>query len=389
MTARNLCRVQSGDIRLGEPLRHSIYDARGTLLLRKGVVVSIPSQIERLLADGVFADEAELAAAGTGRSARAEPPPVLKIPTFLRAEDFCQTLKSLVLQVLRVPEQANLVQKAGDLARNIQAACAENHAPLVAALHVDQDTNPLIIHQVFGAVLCELVARRLEIGEAERVPLICAALTRDFGQTVIQQELDAHHGPLTDALRAKLHQHPQRSVDLLRRAGVTDSSWLDAVQSHHERLDGSGYPAGLRGDQIAVGARLLAVCDIYSAMVKPRAHRPRGQANFTQLALREIFGDQGVKIDNALAAQLIKAIGVLPPGSIVRLKCGEIAIVKDTVSSLAGARVWSIYDQHQMPVLEPLPRDTSKPGHEIVGMAHYSECRSAQIVIRSLWLKEK
>ena len=150
-----------------------------------------------------------------------------------------------------------------------------------------------------------------------------------------------------------------------QRAGVTDAAWLSAVETHHERLNGTGYPAGAKGEQIGPMARLLAVCDTYSAMVKPRPYRPKGQATHTQLALREIFSDQGTTVDSGFAALLIKTIGVLPPGSIVRLKCGEVAIVRDTVTSLTQARVWTLYDRTQMPVLEPVPRDTSNPGHEI------------------------
>ena len=389
LATKNLSRIRAGDLKLGEPLRYSIYDQRGTLLLRQGVVVNIPAQIERLLAEGVFADEEEMARASPGSTRAPEPPPVLKIPAFLRAEDFCNQLKGLMVQIIRVPDQGKVTQGAQGLAREIQATCAEDPVPLVAALHVDHVTTPMVIHQLFGAVLAELVGKRAEMSEAERLSMVCAALTRDIGQAAFQHELDRIQGPLTESLKEKVRQHPRKSVEMLQRAGVTDAAWLSAVETHHERLNGTGYPAGAKGEQIGPMARLLAVCDTYSAMVKPRPYRPKGQATHTQLALREIFSDQGTTVDSGFAALLIKTIGVLPPGSIVRLKCGEVAIVRDTVTSLTQARVWTLYDRTQMPVLEPVPRDTSNPGHEIVGMAYYSECRSAHLVIKSLWLKGK
>src|SRR6185369_7611358 len=101
------------------------------------------------------------------------------------------------------------------------------------------------------------------------------------------------------ALRARMHQHPNLSAELLVRAGVTDPAWLQAVRGHHERLNGSGYPAGLKGEQISSGARILAVADIYSAMEKPRPYR--NKAHFPQNALKEIYLKKDAEIDGEMA----------------------------------------------------------------------------------------
>lgn len=385
---KNLRKVTSAEIVLGEPLRFSVYDQNGVLLLRQGFVVTIPAQIERLLTGGIFQDMSE--ASGPVVPTRASslpPPPEEKPPTFLAGELICNKVKSLYAAILRTPEQADALRKGLEIADQIQKCCEDDADSLVAALHIDLNSAYLLVHQSLGGVLTELVARQANIAKEDRRRLIAAAVTRDIGQTLIQGELDRHQGPLTPELKAKIEAHPAKSVELLKAAGVSDALWLQAVAGHHERLDGSGYPKKLSGDAIGIGPRLLAICDVYSAMIKPRPYRSQGKANFTQSALREIYASSGGSLDNAYSALLVKAIGVMPAGSIVKLECGEIAVVKAGSSNLNDMAVHSIYDKSQMPMMTPVMRRTSNPGFAITGMAHYLECRSANLTIRRLWIK--
>lgn len=115
-----------------------------------------------------------------------------------------------------------------------------------------------------------------------------------------------------------------RSAQLLAESGVTDSTLLDIVSQHHERCDGSGYPRGLRQRTIGEGARLVALADLYAAMVLPRQYRDGLHA---QRALREIFLQRGASVDAATAADFINELGVFPPGIFVRLQNGDIGVV--------------------------------------------------------------
>jgi HD-GYP domain-containing protein (c-di-GMP phosphodiesterase class II) len=100
-----------------------------------------------------------------------------------------------------------------------------------------------------------------------------AGLLHDIGLLSLPTDLLAAPGPLDDAARRLLHTHADASAEILEplsRVGVP----VSAVRAHHERLDGSGYPRGLRGRQIPVGAELLAVADVYAALTAERPHRP-------------------------------------------------------------------------------------------------------------------
>jgi len=100
-----------------------------------------------------------------------------------------------------------------------------------------------------------------------------AALFHDIGLLALPSDLLAVRGPLEDDALAVLRGHADTSADILEplsRVGVP----VAAVRAHHERLDGSGYPRGLRGRQLPFGAQLLAVADTYAAVTRPRPHRP-------------------------------------------------------------------------------------------------------------------
>src|SRR5690606_21179894 len=117
-----------------------------------------------------------------------------------------------------------------------------------------------------------------------------AARTFDVALAPMSAALNRQESALTPDQRAIVDAHAQLGVELLQVAGMDDPVWLEAIANHHERLDGSGYPRGLQGNEICRGARLLAIVDIYSAMVRPRAWR---EAVHARHALRSLFLERG------------------------------------------------------------------------------------------------
>ncbi len=368
---------------LGEPLPFSIFDENGRLLLRHGMVITMPDQIERVLARGALRVDAESASeARTAESQRAQPPEDRQ-PPFELMGTLILNLKHVIGTALKSPEQIDLAARIRKIARTVQEICLADIDSALAAPCLDFQNPYIIVHQMMGAVLTELIARRKAVDQEERLSMVCAALTRDLGQIPIQMELDNATGPLPPDLLSRMHQHPDHSHDLLVRAGVNDSLWLQAVRGHHERLNGSGYPAKLKAEQISLGARILAVADIYSAMEKPRPYR--NKAHFPQNALKEIYRKKDAEIDGEMAHILINQIGLLPPGTIVKLQCGEVAVIKSPTVKAEGATVYSIYGKSGMVLSEPIQRETNQPGYEITGLLPFAECRSASVMIKRVW----
>lgn len=376
-------KIVHSDIVLGKPIEFSIYSQEGPLLFRRGSVIHMPDQLSRLLVRGAQYDETET---DLRPYAPNEPPsvPVQEDPPpFEHLSGLLLNLKHVLGTTLKSPEQIDVSARIGKIAQAVQNICRKDIDSALAAPCVDTHTPYIVAHQMMGAVLTELIAQGKGLDAAQRLPLVCAALTRDLGQIQLQPELDQYAGLLPDVLRTQMRHHPRLGAELLAQAGVTDPLWLEAVRSHHEHLDGNGYPAGLKGDEVSLGARILGVSDRYSAMTKMRPYR--AQAHFPQNALKEIYLKKDTEIDDEIARILISKVGLFSPGTLVRLKSGEIAVVKSPTVKSNAATVYSVYGKTGMILSTPTRRETSQPGCEIVGLVPFADCLNAAVSIRQVW----
>jgi PAS domain S-box-containing protein/putative nucleotidyltransferase with HDIG domain len=129
-------------------------------------------------------------------------------------------------------------------------------------------------HQRRVTELAVAIARKLELPENTCVSVIrTAALIHDIGKTAVPAEILSKPGKLTTAEFELIKAHPQTGYDIIRRANLPEYA-ADVVLQHHERLDGSGYPQGLRGDDMLPEAQILAVADVVEAMSSHRPYRP-------------------------------------------------------------------------------------------------------------------
>ena len=128
-------------------------------------------------------------------------------------------------------------------------------------------------HSQRVAELAARTARRLGLPDEEVELTRLAASLHDLGKLAIPEEILRKPGPLTEPERIVLERHPQIGFRMLESLGVDPVA--DWVLHHHERWDGSGYPDGLPGEQIPLGARIIFVADAYDAMISERVYRRR------------------------------------------------------------------------------------------------------------------
>lgn len=243
------------------------------------------------------------------------------------------------------------------LAREVEALCRATPDVVLCSLLLDESSGYAEIHPLMVAMVCTLLAPRAGLDADTRQAVVAAALTCNLGMLALHEQAAARPGALSATEQRLAREHPLRSVALLRAAGVEDPLWLDVVAQHHERPDGSGYPFGLRGARLSRAARLVALADLYAAMVLPREYRDGIRA---QEALREIFLQRGGAIDAALAGEFINVLGVFPPGVFVRLDNGEIGVVIARGHPRASDPVVSSFrSPHGHDYPRPLRRDTA------------------------------
>lgn len=150
-----------------------------------------------------------------------------------------------------------------------------------------------------------LIAERLNLNDEEKENLILGALLHDIGKIGISDSILGKPSRLTPEEFDKVKQHPLISERILKPIDALKGS-LRIIRHHHERYDGLGYPDGLRGRRIPLGARILAVCDSYDAMVSERPYR---SAMSIQMALEELMNQSGAQFDPQIAGIMIDLVG--------------------------------------------------------------------------------
>lgn len=177
------------------------------------------------------------------------------------------------------------------------------------------------LHSLVCAVLCHITALELRLVERERDSLVFAAMTMNIGMTQLQDNLAVQPSPPTDAQQILIRSHAAASSQLLTEVGITDADWLDVVAAHHNAHDP-------RIDIQSLGlvprlAHTLRVVDRYAAMVSPR--KSRSGRSVTD-SVRSIM-TSALDAHDPVGFALVRAIGLCPPGTYVRMDSGETAVV--------------------------------------------------------------
>lgn len=149
-------------------------------------------------------------------------------------------------------------------------------------------------------------------------------LLHDVGKILTPDDVLKKPGRLSAEEFLIMKMHPGQGRDILMSSDGVIGKAIDVAHGHHERLDGSGYPRGLTEDQFDDYTRLVAVVDTYDAITSDRVYAS-GRSNIEAFKILQSQG--GNHYDSNLVSNLIAAIGVYPPGSVVQLNNGEIGVV--------------------------------------------------------------
>jgi HD-GYP domain-containing protein (c-di-GMP phosphodiesterase class II) len=215
-------------------------------------------------------------------------------------------------------------------------------------------------HAMLVSVICELAARDVLNWPEKEVTVLChAALTMNISMTTQQDRLAQQKEAPTPRQLHTIKNHAIHSVEMLQELGVTHPDLLAAVRNHHTGLPGA---MGTR-DLGQRAARLIQRADIFAAAISPRASRA---AATTSRAMKAAYFDENSQVDEAGAA-LVKAVGIYPPGSFVRLTSGEVAVVVRRGSNTSAPRVAVVLNRSGLPNAELSLRETSRADWRVTG----------------------
>ncbi|HEY9109704.1 MAG TPA: hypothetical protein VIN58_23770 [Roseateles sp.] len=371
--ASQLFHLPARTLRLGMTLPYDIFDANGKLMFARGQVLRDSPLVRALVDGGAWVrsedtieyqralahklDTMVLQDMPLADIAKAETGFRLEVPLAPKPEQGPREAWSdLLLHAHTLLREAEPADFAGRVAQIRDAALKRLHAHPDATLMLlvfessqefeDYSTR----HALLTLLLCDLVAQQLQLAAPLRDALQNAALTMNYGAGPAHDRLAAQVDRASPVQRQAVAAHGERAAQRLAQLGIADEVWLTAVRLHHEAGPG---PLAARGDGEKL-ARLLRRIDLFGARLSPRRSR---QALSGAAAARAVFLDELGQPDEAGAA-LIKAVGLYPPGTLVRLANGEVGMVFKRGFSANEPLVAALLGKSGSPLSQPVPRDT-------------------------------
>lgn len=222
-----------------------------------------------------------------------------------------------------------------------------NNQALMNLAHLSRKTQKLADHAFSTFCLCLNLATYLKLEKSDQHTLGLAALMHEAGWVQLPQQLLGKRTAYSPTEIKLIKTHIPNGLKMLKTADLTEAT-LRIIAEHHEHSDGSGYPNGLKADELHALSKLLSVVDRYDEMVHQLTDKP---GMLPTNALRKLYveADAG-KYDKQTVTALIASLGIYPVTSAVLLNTGEKAIVLEVFP-----------DAHLQPVLEIHYDDNGKP----------------------------
>ncbi len=208
--------------------------------------------------------------------------------------------------------------------RSLAESVLRNPDALMCYTHLKHMDEYTAMHNLRVCILTLTFGRHLGLPLDQLEALGLGALLHDIGMIRVPEEIVKKPEALTSEEQAIMRRHIDWGVETLLGTNQVPAVSIDMVRMHHERYDGSGYNAGLRGDEIGQAGMIAAITDHYDAITSDRAYN---QAVTPHHALMRLYEGRNTLFDGALVEKFIQCIGIYPIGTVVRLNSGEVGVV--------------------------------------------------------------
>ena len=252
------------------------------------------------------------------------------------------------------------------LVEDISNSVYRNPGALVSLARLKTADDYSYMHSVAVCALMVALARQLGMNEEQCRHAGLAGLLHDLGKAVMPTDVLNKPGKLTDDEFAVMKTHPERGHALLMEGKGAGEAALEVCLHHHEKMDGSGYPHGLAGEQIHALSRMGAVCDVYDAITSNRPYKAGWDPAESIARMASWKGH----FDTTMFSAFVRSIGIYPTGSIVRLQSGRLGVVVEQNADKLSAPVVKLFfsTKSNMPI-PPVRLDlaTANTADRIVG----------------------
>ena len=237
-----------------------------------------------------------------------------------------QRALNLVSQAMAAAQygQEIAIQPFEEMADHFIDSVVRNQNALACLSRIRDKDNYLMEHSVNVAVLMAILGKHLELEPVYLQQCVTGALLHDIGKILIPDEVLHKPGKLTSDEFTTMKRHAALSKKILQKSKHFSQVSINIAGQHHERLDGQGYPAGLKGEDISPEGRMASVVDVYDAITADRVYH---KGLTPSAALKRLLEWSGPHLDKNYVQAFIKAMGIYPVGSLVELDTGMVGLV--------------------------------------------------------------
>lgn len=254
-------------------------------------------------------------------------------------------------------------ENAIPLANEIYLSVVRNPSALISLTRLKTKDDYTYMHSVAVCALMIALGRKMGIDEDTVKSLGMAGLLHDVGKMAIPDLILNKPGQLTEEEFGLVKSHPERGWEMLKGSDDVDDIARDVCLHHHERVDGTGYPEKLSGENLSLFAKMGAVCDVYDAITSNRSYK---QGWSPAESIRKMASWKDGHLDNDVFNAFVSTIGIYPVGTLIKLDSGRLGVVTDQSSmNLLNPKIKVFYSVSANRYLTPSMLDLAKSSEKI------------------------
>lgn len=248
-----------------------------------------------------------------------------------------------------------MIKSVNDLAERLIMQVLSKDECLINIVDIKDHDTYTYTHSMYVGILSVLVGIQLGYGRTALTELAMCGLLHDTGKLDIPIDIINKPDKLTDDEFEIIKTHPTKAIVRLSPCCQLSGKVLAGIGSHHEKVNGTGYPRGLMGDNIPIYGRILALADVYDSLTSCRPYRTAWASSD---AIEYMMGCADTHFDHALLQAFLKTVSAYPVGCIVQLSDGRTAVVvKNSTENILRPKVRLLTPENQLGIEVDLAQD--------------------------------